>query len=359
MPASPASSATAWSSIRRRCSRRSTSWRGWASTSAAGCSSATRRISSCRITASSTCCREARRGERKIGTTSRGIGPAYEDKIGRRGIRVVRSGATRDALAEERARERRRRATGSSRTRTLDWEPVLDELLRVRRSGWRRWSATRRCSWRSAMDAGQRRDVRRRAGHAARHRSRHVSVRHLVERHARRRVHRPRRAARARSTACSASPRRTRRASAKVRCRPSCSARSADRLRESGQEYGASTGRPRRCGWYDAVAVRYAARVNGLDALALTKLDVLDGLRADRRSAPATSAATGSSRSSRPTSQVLAGVRARLRDAPGWTSRRAACGGSRTLPDRRARVHRAARRSEWRARGHHLDRLRP
>jgi adenylosuccinate synthase len=51
-----------------------------------------------------------------------------------------------------------------------------------------------------------------------------------------------------------------------------------NRLRESGQEYGASTGRPRRCGWFDAVAVRYAARINGLDALALTKLDVLDGL---------------------------------------------------------------------------------
>jgi adenylosuccinate synthase len=51
-----------------------------------------------------------------------------------------------------------------------------------------------------------------------------------------------------------------------------------DRLRETGQEYGASTGRPRRCGWYDAVAARYAARINGLDALALTKLDVLDGL---------------------------------------------------------------------------------
>ena len=50
------------------------------------------------------------------------------------------------------------------------------------------------------------------------------------------------------------------------------------RLRESGQEYGASTGRPRRCGWYDAIAVRFSARVNGIDALALTKLDVLDGL---------------------------------------------------------------------------------
>ena len=51
-----------------------------------------------------------------------------------------------------------------------------------------------------------------------------------------------------------------------------------DRLRETGKEFGAVTGRPRRCGWYDAVAVRYAVRVNGLDALALTKLDVLDGL---------------------------------------------------------------------------------
>ena len=51
-----------------------------------------------------------------------------------------------------------------------------------------------------------------------------------------------------------------------------------NRLRETGQEFGAVTGRPRRCGWYDAVAVRYAVRINGLDALALTKLDVLDGM---------------------------------------------------------------------------------
>ena len=50
------------------------------------------------------------------------------------------------------------------------------------------------------------------------------------------------------------------------------------RLRDIGNEYGAVTGRPRRCGWYDAVAIRYSSRINGLDALALTKLDVLDGL---------------------------------------------------------------------------------
>ncbi|MBI5137793.1 MAG: adenylosuccinate synthase [Nitrospirae bacterium] len=47
-------------------------------------------------------------------------------------------------------------------------------------------------------------------------------------------------------------------------------------LRQAGGEFGATTGRPRRCGWFDAVAVRYAVRVNGLSGIALTKLDVLD-----------------------------------------------------------------------------------
>jgi adenylosuccinate synthase len=49
-----------------------------------------------------------------------------------------------------------------------------------------------------------------------------------------------------------------------------------DRLRNSGSEFGATTGRPRRCGWFDSVIARHAVRVNGIDSLALTKLDVLD-----------------------------------------------------------------------------------
>ncbi len=49
-------------------------------------------------------------------------------------------------------------------------------------------------------------------------------------------------------------------------------------IRERGREYGASTGRPRRCGWFDAFATRYAAEINGFNAVALTKLDVLDAL---------------------------------------------------------------------------------
>ncbi len=50
-----------------------------------------------------------------------------------------------------------------------------------------------------------------------------------------------------------------------------------DRLRERGREYGSTTGRPRRCGWFDAVAVRYSVEVSGTTALALTNLDVLAG----------------------------------------------------------------------------------
>ena len=52
----------------------------------------------------------------------------------------------------------------------------------------------------------------------------------------------------------------------------------ANLIRERGNEYGSVTRRPRRCGWFDAVATRYAAELNGFDSLALTKLDVLDEL---------------------------------------------------------------------------------
>jgi adenylosuccinate synthase len=52
-----------------------------------------------------------------------------------------------------------------------------------------------------------------------------------------------------------------------------------DRLREAGAEFGATTGRPRRCGWLDVPALRLAVRVNGMSGVALTKLDVLRGVK--------------------------------------------------------------------------------
>ena len=71
---------------------------------------------------------EARRGERKIGTTSRGIGPAYEDKIGRRGIRIC------DLLGDPAALQEEVRENVSARNRiikdsTLDWKPVFDQMI--------------------------------------------------------------------------------------------------------------------------------------------------------------------------------------------------------------------------------------
>jgi adenylosuccinate synthase len=51
-----------------------------------------------------------------------------------------------------------------------------------------------------------------------------------------------------------------------------------EKIRQKGQEFGATTGRPRRCGWFDVVAVRYSSRVNGFSSVAVTKLDVLDEL---------------------------------------------------------------------------------
>ena len=133
---------------------------------------------------------EARRGERKIGTTSRGIGPAYEDKIARRGVRVgdlANPASLAEAVKHNVAA--RNRIIGDS---TMDWRQVLDELARA----WERmgpWVTDVSLFLERAQARGTRRPVRGRAGHAARHRSRHVSVRHLVERDHRRRLHRPRR----------------------------------------------------------------------------------------------------------------------------------------------------------------------
>jgi adenylosuccinate synthase len=55
-----------------------------------------------------------------------------------------------------------------------------------------------------------------------------------------------------------------------------------ERMRDRGAEFGTTTGRPRRCGWFDAVAARYAVDVAGIDAVAVTKLDILDGFESIR-----------------------------------------------------------------------------
>jgi adenylosuccinate synthase len=87
--------------------------------------------------------------------------------------------------------------------------------------------------------------------------------------------------------------------------------REASRLREAGEEYGATTGRPRRCGWLDIAALRYAARVNGLSQLVVTKLDVLDGFDEVR-------VAVGYERDGKPLRGFPAGARDLERCTPVW-----------------------------------------
>lgn len=85
-------------------------------------------------------------------------------------------------------------------------------------------------------------------------------------------------------------------------------------MRAQGQEFGATTGRPRRCGWFDAALVRHAALLNGTTHLVLTKLDVLTGL-------PTLRIATGYGERSTPPpgAEALASVRPDYEELPGWS----------------------------------------
>jgi adenylosuccinate synthase len=217
---------------------------------------------------------EARRGERKIGTTSRGIGPAYEDKIGRRGIRVCDLVDTAALADEVRANvDARNHIIKDS---TLDWKAVYDDLL-VHGERMRRWTGDTTLVLANAIREGKR--VLFEGAQATMLDIDHGTYPYVTSSNASiggvctglgvppRAIGGVLGVAKAYTTRVGEGPLPT-----------ELFGELAERLRESGQEYGASTGRPRRCGWYDAVVVRYSARVNGLDALALTKLDVLDGL---------------------------------------------------------------------------------
>jgi adenylosuccinate synthase len=218
---------------------------------------------------------EARRGERKIGTTSRGIGPAYEDKIGRRGIRVCDLLGDRTALADE-VRENVSARNRMIKDSTLDWKPVFDQVIAFGER-MRPWVADVSFSLHAMMAEGK--TVMFEGAQATLLDIDHGTYPFVTSSNASvggvctglgvppRAIGGVLGVAKAYTTRVGEGPLPT-----------ELSGALADRLRESGQEYGASTGRPRRCGWYDAVVVRYSARINGLDAVALTKLDVLDGL---------------------------------------------------------------------------------
>ena len=217
---------------------------------------------------------EARRGERKIGTTSRGIGPAYEDKIARRGIRVGdladHAGLAQEVRDNVNARNRLVQDT------TMDAGAVLDEL-RVHGERLMPWVRDVSLLLSQAMRNGQ--SILFEGAQGTLLDIDHGTYPYVTSSNASiggvctglgvppKAIGGVLGVAKAYTTRVGEGPLPT-----------ELFGEMGNRLRESGNEYGAVTGRPRRCGWYDAVAARYAVRINGLDALALTKLDVLDGL---------------------------------------------------------------------------------
>jgi len=217
---------------------------------------------------------EARRGERKIGTTSRGIGPAYEDKIARRGIRV---GDLADARTlEQNVRDNvlaRNRLIGES---TMDWKPVFEQLL-VHGARLKPWVRDVSLMLDQAVRAGK--SILFEGAQGTLLDIDHGTYPYVTSSNA---------SVGGVCTGLGVGPRLIDGVLGVVKAYTTrvgegplpteLTGEMGQRLRDSGNEYGAVTGRPRRCGWYDAVAARYGVRINGLDAMALTKLDVLDAL---------------------------------------------------------------------------------
>ena len=219
---------------------------------------------------------EAARGDRRIGTTARGIGPSYEDKVARRGVRVgdLADASPGGGLAEAiRANVfGRNRVVGGP---ALDWQAVHAELVAI----WPRLRPLVADVSKLLDDAVQAsRPILFEGAQGTMLDIDHGTYPYVSSSNGTvggicaglgigpRTIGGVLGIMKAYTTRVGEGPLPT-----------ELSGEFGDALRESGQEYGASTGRPRRCGWFDAVVARYAARINGLEALALTKLDVLDG----------------------------------------------------------------------------------
>ena len=220
--------------------------------------------------------REACLGDKKIGTTGRGVGPAYEDKVARVGIRAgdllnlnYLSERLRQSVA---VKNKEIQALGGDELIDLDrllhdLEPCVREIgplvrdtVELLHDGLK---AGKRVLWEGAQ--GSLLDVD--LGTYPFVTSSNTSVGGAL-------------------AGTGVGPREIRSVVAVIKAYATrvgggpfptqCSEEDGLIIREKGHEYGATTGRPRRCGWFDVVAARYSAMANGVDHLAVTKLDVLD-----------------------------------------------------------------------------------
>jgi adenylosuccinate synthase len=220
--------------------------------------------------------REAAAGANKIGTTGRGIGPAYEDKVGRRAIRV---GDLADPEALKAKIERLSAHHGALRKGLglpeLDAEALLAQLIEVAprilpyaQPAWRVLDAAVKDGSRVLFEGAQ--GALLDVDHGT---YPYVTSSNTVAGQA--------------AAGSGLGPRSTgyvlgivKAYTTRVGEGPFPSELFDDngkRLGERGREFGTVTGRPRRCGWFDSALVRQSVAINGIDGIALTKLDVLDG----------------------------------------------------------------------------------
>ena len=220
--------------------------------------------------------REVRSGDRKIGTTGRGIGPCYEDKIGRRGIRLM-------DLVDPVAFSRKLRENLDDKNAELERlgaEPLgYNEIYRAymdHAEVLKRYIADTGVALDRSLKAGKKLLIEGAQGTL-------LDVDHGTYPF----VTSSSTCAGGAATGTGVSPREIHQVIGiskayvtRVGSGPFPTElldETGEKLRQVGGEFGATTGRPRRCGWFDAMVIRYAARVNGLTGIALTKLDVLSG----------------------------------------------------------------------------------
>lgn len=262
---------------------------------------------------------EAGRGQGKLGTTGRGIGPAYEDKVARQGMRVaeLRSpGRARELLTAAAERANGRLAAIGSAER-VDADRLVDDVFEIRERLLRLMMDTGRVID-DALQAGK--QVLLEGAQGALLDIDHGTYPYVTSSNTTAggaaigvgigptMIDSVLGVVKAYTTRVGEGPLPTELPSPLQ-----------EQVRELGGEYGATTGRPRRCGWFDSVVVRFSRRVNGLTGLAVTKLDVLDTL-------PELKIATGYETDAGPVNdfpgdlELLSEVRPVFETVPGWQS---------------------------------------
>ena len=220
--------------------------------------------------------REESRGEKKIGTTGRGIGPAYEDKVGRRAVRLCDLSDPKaleerieDLLVHHNALLRGLGSPEVDRGKLLaDLRAVAPKVLPYAAPVWRLLDEARRAGKRILFEGAQ--GAMLDVDHGT---YPFVTSSNTVAGQA--------------AAGSGISPSAvgfvlgiTKAYTTRVGAGPFPTELHDDigqTLGDRGREFGTNTGRRRRCGWFDAVAVRQAVKTGGIDGIALTKLDILDG----------------------------------------------------------------------------------